>query len=94
MANTYLVKLGDKLRVLPSKDFDEMNHSEVMMLALASFDEQKKQLLEDAVKGKSKVYYGRNVVDALEKSISKFEEKIPNIRECLIRLAYGKIELN
>lgn len=90
----YLVKYGDKLRMLEASKFLNMSEKELMIIGIATFSELKNQLMRDAMSDKDKSFYGHKVVEALEISISKIEEKIPNIRKHANIMVFGKDVLN
>lgn len=89
----YLVKIGSQLRVIPSKELDEFTLTEALMIGVASVNEQRKQLLRDAIDG-DRYYYGRKVVDGLELSVSKLQEKFPEIKQQMKKLALGDTASN
>lgn len=90
----YLVKFGEKLRMLEASKFLNMSEKELMIIGIATFSELKNQLMRDALSDKDKCFYGHKVVEALEISISKIEEKIPNIRKHASIMVFGKDVLN
>jgi hypothetical protein len=94
MKTNYLVKFGDKLRLLKSKEIDQLSINEIVSLVFATADEQRKQLILDARQGTTKQYYKHEVVDSLEKSLKKFEEIVPEIRRHVNRLTFGEVDLN
>lgn len=89
----YILKIENKLRVITSKKIDNMNFNELLLLAMAAANEQQKQLLLDARSGKSKLFHGKNVVEALELSLNKITEKIPDLRDQL-NLLNGRKQRN
>lgn len=89
----YILKIENKLRVITSKKIDNMNFNELLLLAMAAANEQQKQLLLDARSGKSKFFHGKNVVEALELSLNKITEKIPDLRDQL-NLLNGRKQRN
>lgn len=90
----YLVKCGSKLRMFEASKLENMSESEILIIGIASFLEQKSQLIKDATASSEKMFYGHKVVDALEVSLSKMEEKIPNIRTHANIMVFGKNVLN
>ena len=90
----YLVKYGSKLRILAASKLENMKESEILIIGIASFLEQKMQLIEDATNFTDKKFYGHKIVDGLEISLSKMEEKIPNIRAHANMMVFGKNVLN
>jgi len=84
---TFLFKIDGRLRILPSKIMDEFNETQALSIALACMEEQRTQLVKDAVEG-DKYFYGRRVVEALEVTLMKLEEKFPHLREQVKLLAH------
>lgn len=76
----FLVKAGSKLKVIPSKIMDSLTPNQALAIGLASYQEQRRQLLEDALKG-DKYYYKRKIVDALGLSIDRIERSYPWLKQ-------------
>lgn len=93
MTDSYLLKIDNKLKIVSSKRIDTLSATEIMAIGICCVEEQRKQLISDAIKG-DKYFYGRRIVDALELSIKKLEEKIPDLRDQAYQLAFGKMTLN
>ena len=84
----YLLKRGDKFYMVPADVVDTLTIEEAFRLALIAHAEQRRQLLEDAVKGD---HYINNikVVDGLEVSLRKLDEMFPALREQVSSLHNG-----
>lgn len=80
MKEKFLVKLGMKLKLLTSSEMDSLSHNQALIIGIASLQEQRQQLLLDAVKG-DKYYYKLKIVDALEVSLLTLEKKYPFLRD-------------
>lgn len=94
MINKYLIKIGNQLRIIPSKKMDTFSVNDAIAVGIESLAEQKQQLLKDALEGTEKHFYGRKVVESLELSISKLEEIFPNIRQQIKHLTNGNVSVN
>lgn len=94
MAKKYLFRIDSKLKLLPASKIAGLTYGDMIMLTAAAIEEQRNQLVIDAHNKTDKVFYGRKVVEALEDSISKLEERLPNLREQAHRLVYGELSLN
>lgn len=80
MKEKFLVKLGMKLKFLSSSEMESLSHNQAFIIGIASAQEQRQQLLLDAIKG-DKYYYKLKIVDALEVSLLTLEKKYPSLRE-------------
>ncbi len=70
----YLVAIGDKLRVITEKKISNLTMIEVIMLTFSCTAEQQKQLIRDSINKQPKQFYGRNVVEGLEHSLSRLNQ--------------------
>lgn len=86
MKSKFLVKLGSKLKMIPSKQMDHLSITEAMAIGLACREAQQQQLLKDAIDG-DKYYYGHKVVDELELSLDRLEQIYPSINDCIQNLS-------
>lgn len=89
--SSYLLKKDDKFYLVPASVVSDLTPEEAFRLGLAAQLEQKKQLLEDAIKGD---HYINNikVVDGLEQSLQKLKELFPFIKQQIsAAIAGGKI---
>lgn len=93
MAAKYLLKIGTQLRIVPSKKLTCLSFHEAMAIVLASSEEQKRQLVQDALNG-DRYYYGHKVVDSLELTLNKLEEMFPSIRQQIKMLTTGINSVN
>lgn len=93
MANKYLLKIGSQLRIVPGKQLDSFSMNEAIAIAIASAEEQKKQLVQDALTG-DKYYYGHKIVESLELALNKLEERFPSIRQQIKLLTIGNNFVN
>jgi hypothetical protein len=84
----YLLKRGDKFYMVPANVVDTLTIEEAFRLALIAHAEQRRQLLEDALKGD---HYINNikVVDGLEASLKKLDEMFPALRDQVSRIHGG-----
>lgn len=85
MVDKFLLKIGPQLRIVPSKKLKSLSFPEAIAIGLACREEQKEQLLKDAVEGDG-YFYGRKIVDALEVSLIKLEECFPELSQCMKNL--------
>lgn len=85
---SYLLKRGDKFYMVPANVVDTFTIEEAFRLAMVAHIEQRKQLLEDALKGD---HYINNVkvVDGLEASLKKLNEIFPALIEQIHRIHGG-----
>ena len=90
MANKYLFKIGTQLRVVQSKKMESFSFAEAIAIGIASHQEQRRQLVRDAIEG-DRYFYGRKVVDALEISLNKLQETFPEIRQQIEMLTHGHL---
>lgn len=74
MSEKYLIKVGDKLRVVTEERVNYLTLLEVMMLTMACSAELRKQLVQDCISKEEKLFYGRKVVEGLEKTLSKLNQ--------------------
>lgn len=89
----YLFKIGSRLKVVPSKEIDNLSPNEIIAIAISSTEEQQKRLIASISHG-DQYFYGRNIVDDLERSLSKLEEKFPNIRKHIRKLVGKQVPMN
>lgn len=84
----YLLKRGDKFYMVPANIVDTFSIEEAFRLAIVAHAEQRKQLLEDALRGD---HYINNikVVDGLEASLKKLDEIFPALRDQVNRVHGG-----
>ena len=93
MVEKFLLKVGPAYRMVTSKIINQMPIQEAITLVVSCVEEQRRQLLNDAIRG-DKFYYGKKIVDSLDKSIKKFEERFPQIKDTVKELVFGRTILN
>ena len=79
MKMRFLIKSGDRLKLITSHELEQMDASQALVLALACRAELTQQLLKDSAKDSHKKYYGYSVVKELESSLSKIEQLYPSM---------------
>lgn len=91
MAKKYLIKIDGKLSLVPVSQLDNLTPTEAANLSLHLIEEQKEQLMKDALNKKDRLYYKYNVVKSLEDSLSHLKEKFPFLHEHLNALSVRKV---
>ena len=77
---SFLLKKGDKFYMVPASVVDTLTPEEAFRLGLIAKMEQRKQLLEDALKGDHYIN-DIKVVEGLEVSLRRLEELHPFIKQ-------------
>lgn len=85
---TYLLKRDDKFYNVPGHMIDTLSVEEAFRLGLSAHLEQRRQLLEDAIKGDHYIEDVK-VVQGLEDSLKKLEELFPSIRQQILDFDKG-----
>ncbi len=73
-----LLKQNNELCFVPSSVLDSLSASEIYSLGIAAYVEQRRQLMQDALFG-DHYLNGIKIVDGLELSLKKIEEKLPDL---------------
>lgn len=76
----FLLKRDGKLYVIPDNVMNSVTAEDALRLGLLAIEEQRRQLLHDAVQGDSYINDVK-IVDGLEASISKFKEMYPWLKD-------------
>ncbi len=76
--DAFLFKRGNEFYLLHSSALNSLSIEELYRLGMTTYVEQRKQLLLDAITGDHYVN-STKIVDGLENSLRKLEEKIPNL---------------
>lgn len=74
----FLLKRGNEFYLLPASVLDSLAADEIYRLGIAAYIEQRRQLMQDALEGDHYIN-DIKVVDGLESSLRKLEEKFPDI---------------
>lgn len=88
--NTYLFKIDQKLVALSDEDIAAMPNNLIYNLTIDALKEQRKQLLIDAKKKKQKLFKNKIVVDELENTLKKLDERIPKITQNTRNTIFGQ----